>query len=244
MKNTFTGIFALLLIFGGTQLKAQDNIVKLRLGQLAARNIELTYERVTADNQSLAISLGVRIPTESPINAVSDTSVITGIEGSSRFGGFSITPEYRFYLGSEGAPYKFYIGPYLRYRRWGYEFDTNVDYVDGGVPKDIDVTIDGNWSAFGGGVTMGVQWLINDVVSIDWNIVGLGIAYNTVSFTGTTPDPDADWAEVVTELEEIFEDTPVLGNRFEATEDGASASGRFGFGFPSLRANLSVGIAF
>lgn len=244
MKNTFYSLFALLLLFGSGQLKAQDNIIKLRLGQLAVRNIELTYERVVADNQSLAISIGVRIPREIPVDLVSDTSVVSAITGTSNFGGFSITPEYRFYLGAEGAPYKFYIGPYLRYRRYSYDFESNVEYEDGGVPKDLDITIDGNWAAFGGGVTMGMQWLINDVVSIDWNIVGVGVAYNTVSFTGTTPDPGANWTEVVTELEETFAELPVIGNKFEATEDGASASGRFGFAFPSFRANLSVGVAF
>ncbi|MFK7924189.1 MAG: DUF3575 domain-containing protein [Bacteroidia bacterium] len=244
MKNTLYSLLALFLLFGSGQLQAQDNIVKLRLGQLAAGNIELTYERVVADNQSLAITIGARIPRVFPIDQVVDTSDVTAINGDLNTGGFSITPEYRFYLGAEGAPYKFYIGPYLRYRRYSYDFQSNVEYLDAGVPKDLDIGIDGNWSAFGGGVTMGVQWLINDVVSIDWNIVGIGIAYNTIKFTGTTTDPGADWAEVVAELEEAFAEAPILGNRFEATEDGASVNGRFGFAFPSLRANLSVGIAF
>ncbi|MEL6589967.1 MAG: DUF3575 domain-containing protein [Bacteroidota bacterium] len=243
MKNTFASLFALLLLMGGA-LQAQDNIVKLRLGQLGAGKAEVTYERVVSDNQSLAISVGFRIPRTVPLDNISSDTLFTSASGNSRFNGFSITPEYRFYLGSEGAPYKFYIGPYLRYRRWGYELTTNVVYEDNGSLEDLDVSIDGSWSAFGGGVTMGVQWLINDVVSIDWNIVGLGLMYNSIAFTGTTPDPDADWAQVVNELDEAFGEAPVLGNRFEVTEDGASASGRFGFAFPGLRSNISLGIAF
>ncbi|MEM6343958.1 MAG: DUF3575 domain-containing protein [Bacteroidota bacterium] len=246
MKNLFI-VFGLLL-FAGPQLLAQENIIKLRLGQLAARKIELTYERVISDNQSFVISAGVRFPRNTVpgvfSGATSDTSVFVADELDFAFNGFSITPEYRFYLGSEGAPYKFYIGPYLRYRRWGYGLNAFVEYTNNGQPDQADVRIKGSWSGIGGGVGIGMQWLINDVIAIDWNIVGLGVSYQAFKFTSQGTNPNEDWAAVRDRLDEAWQDVPIIQDRFELTEADMGVDANFGFLLPSLRANLSIGYAF
>lgn len=240
-------VFGLLLL-AGPKLMAQENIIKLRLGQLAARKVELTYERVVSDNQSFVISAGVRLPRNTVpgvfSGATSDPSVFRADALDFYFNGFSITPEYRFYLGAEGAPYKFYIGPYLRYRRWGYGMDAFVEYTNNGTPDAADVRIQGSWSGIGGGVGIGMQWIINDVIAIDWNIVGLGISYQAFKFTGQGSNANEDWAAVTARLEEAFSDAPILKDRFTLTEAAMGVDAKFGFMLPSVRANLSIGYAF
>ncbi|MFK7924188.1 MAG: DUF3575 domain-containing protein [Bacteroidia bacterium] len=227
---------------------AQENIIKLRLGQLAARKVELTYERVVSDNQSFVISAGVRLPRNTVpgifSGATSDPSVFNQDELEFAFNGFSITPEYRFYLGSEGAPYKFYIGPYLRYRRWGYGLDAFVEYSNNGVPDQADVRIEGSWSGIGGGVGIGMQWIINDVLAIDWNIVGLGVSYQAFKINGQGNNANEDWTAVRARLEEAWEDVPIIQDNFTLEEVDMGVNGKFGFVLPSVRANLSIGYAF
>jgi hypothetical protein len=66
--------------------------------------------------------------------------------------GFGITPEYRFYLSDSPAPAGVFVAPFLRYQAFDVEDDI------GGAAK---------FSAFGGGLIIGKQWLFKDKITLE-----------------------------------------------------------------------------
>lgn len=129
----------------------------------------------TAIAQNTAIKINILSPIVSTASlfvehAVGETSSIqlggfyTGASiGETKFRGFGITPEFRYYL-SDQALDGFYLGPFLRYQ--------NFDLTD-------DLTEDeATFSSFGGGLVIGRQWLLKERITID--LFG-GPAYNSQS---------------------------------------------------------------
>lgn len=62
-----------------------------------------------------------------------------------RFKGLTLTPELKFYIRNNAID-GFYMAPYLRYFKYGYESEEDSD--------------EGSFSAFGGGVAFGRQWIM------------------------------------------------------------------------------------
>ena len=68
--------------------------------------------------------------------------------------GFAITPEFRYYLSESGQKLDgFYIAPFLRYQ--------NLELTDDSEPGKATL------QTFGGGVTIGRQWIFKDRISLD-----------------------------------------------------------------------------
>jgi hypothetical protein len=76
---------------------------------------------------------------------------------ATRFGGYGLTPEVRYYLAGE-APRGTYLAPYYRYQR----FNARIRRIG-------DVA---SFSQNGGGVMLGRQWIIADLISFDAFIGG------------------------------------------------------------------------
>ncbi len=70
-----------------------------------------------------------------------------------RFSGFGITPEIRFYLGDDAAPQGFYAAPFLRYQSFKL--------------TEPNTTGSATLSTFGLGVTVGKQWIFKEKFSLD-----------------------------------------------------------------------------
>jgi len=216
---------------------AQDNIVKLGLLGLSNRNINLKYERVLNEKNSINLNVGFKIPGGLPfglsINDIADGDI--NVSGDLKVNGISIAPEYRFYTGGN-APTGFYLAPYLQFRNLSSGLEGEVD----GYYGDIKFS----YGNFGGGLLLGAQWLIKDKVSIDWQFFGIGVNRNTVKLRLESNDPSIDFKEFETDIDESLSDVPILGNKIETTSGDDFGEMKSNFIFPALKGGLSVGIAF
>jgi hypothetical protein len=130
-----TGIVSLAL---SNDAYAQSNVVKINIFSPIVKTLNMSYEH--AFNSSSSFQIGVYYTGAS----VDET----------KFSGFGITPEYRFYLSeSNEAPNGFYVAPFARYQR----FDLTDDSTDS----------KGSLSAIGGGIIAGRQWIFKEKFSLD-----------------------------------------------------------------------------
>jgi hypothetical protein len=146
-KNLVVALVVLLMGGVFTSANAQENVVKINIFSPIVKTFNMSYERKISATGSFQI--GGFFTSYSP-------------EGTS-FSGFGVTPEYRFYLSESEAPAGVYVAPFLRYQNFKVEntFDSEVTK--------------GTWSAFGGGVVIGKQWIFKEKISLD---IFIGPQYN------------------------------------------------------------------
>src|SRR5690606_34298483 len=70
-----------------------------------------------------------------------------------KYSGFGITPEYRIYLSETPAMEGVYLAPFLRYQSVSLEVENSGSEAD--------------FSAFGGGLVIGKQWVFKERISLD-----------------------------------------------------------------------------
>jgi hypothetical protein len=73
--------------------------------------------------------------------------------GNTKFRGFGITPEFRYYLSESSAPKRIFMAPYIRYQ----SLNLSVE----------EKSAEGKLSIFGGGLLVGAQTLLKDVITIE-----------------------------------------------------------------------------
>lgn len=136
-------LLALGLIAGSAMAaSAQTSALKINLFSLPVKTGSLFFEHATSDQSSA--QLGVAFTAFSA--------------GGTKFSGFSITPEYRFFLTGE-AMQGFFLGPYLRYQNYNL---TDEDTFFGSSQKN-EATL----NTFGGGVNLGYQWVFKQRVVLE-----------------------------------------------------------------------------
>ncbi len=139
MNNSkFLALILFMAVAGSAS--AQSTAIKVNLLSPVVRTFNIAAEQKIAENASLQLGFfygGVK---------VDDT----------KFSGWGLTPEYRYYLSSTPAPAGFYLAPYLRYQQF------NV--TD---PGENNTTNKGTLSSFGGGLVVGKQWLFKERVTLD-----------------------------------------------------------------------------
>lgn len=257
MKQLF--LFAFLFI-SISPLRAQSsgegevppkNNIKLNLIALAATNISLQYERALTPKTSVALGIGLMPGHKLPYTSYVDDQInyqdadpqaraaIKDFLSDARINGFSITPEFRYYLGKR--PQRgFYVAPYLRYSTYSLEW--SYDFVDESKGKLRPTELKGTLSSIGGGVMIGAQYYIHNI-SIDWWILGGAYNKNTlrldakVDLSDITSDDEAD-------IHSQIQNVTVKGQYLEATirENGVKADG--GIGLPAFRLGLCIGYRF
>lgn len=132
------------IVFFTTTAHAQQNVIKINILAPIVKTFNVQYERALNDNSSLQLGF-----------------FYTGFtSGDTKFTGFGITPEYRFYLSETAAPQGVYIAPFVRYQSFNL--------------KDEETDSEGDFSAFGGGVILGKQWIFKEKIALD---IFLGPAY-------------------------------------------------------------------
>lgn len=112
------------------------NVVKVNVLSPFVLTGSFFYERVLQERVSAqlgAFFTGFRIP-------------------ATRFGGFGLTPEVRFYLAGE-APKGTYLAPYYRYQKFNARIRRVAELA--------------SYSQNGGGIVLGRQWIIADLISLD-----------------------------------------------------------------------------
>lgn len=93
-----------------------------------------------------------------------------------KFSGFGITPEYRFYLSDTESPEGVYAAPFLRYQKFR--------LTDKEIPDNK-----ADYSSFGGGLVLGKQWVFKEKITLD---IFLGPAYYTGKISGESGGSDFD----------------------------------------------------
>jgi hypothetical protein len=140
-------IASLCIIMSVNAQEVKQNVIKANLFSPLVRTGSFFYERVL--NEDMSLQLGFFYSGAS----ISDT----------KFRGFGVTPEFRYYLSeSKPAPSGIFIAPYLRYQN----FDLSVEGDTGSA----------TYSAMGGGMLVGAQRLLKNVISIE---AFLGPSYST-----------------------------------------------------------------
>lgn len=240
MKVKLLSVMVLCASFFFSNVNAQEaeHVVKLNVAALGFRNISLQYEKPFHEKMSAGLGVRIQIPRVLP-SIVGGTEEGTGsIE--SRLTGYALTPEFRFYPGSKGAPKGFYIAPYLRYTNW--KISTESTYIDANnVTQNYDLT--GKFTGIGGGLMIGMQWLVGDKFSIDWWI--MGGHYGTAKTTLKGKNEDGSWslqeqADIAAELEAY--NVPFGTTSYEVTSKDVEFN--WHMPFLGLRPGLALGWAF
>ena len=136
MKKVSVIAFFVCLMAAANTVQAQS-VVKINILSPVVRTINLSYEVAISENGSFQLGF-----------------FYTGYKDDvTKFSGFGITPEYRFYLSETTAPEGFYVAPFLRYRRFTVE--------------NVETDSEGTYSPFGGGLIIGKQWIFKDKISLD-----------------------------------------------------------------------------
>lgn len=151
------------------------NCIKINPTSLLGRTINLQYERVVHRHMSVALQVRYTIPKTYNSNFFTPNDVsYTNL----KFGALTITPEYRYYV--KEAMRGFYVAPYLRYRQMNLDFNFPIPY-NGAIQTG---QFDGRFSAYGGGVMLGVHQNLGNNFSIDYFIIGLQYMHNTIKMNG------------------------------------------------------------
>ncbi|MCI5056628.1 MAG: DUF3575 domain-containing protein, partial [Flavobacteriales bacterium] len=241
MKILKTTVLA--LIIGSAGLQAQDHNVKLGLGGLAFKKINLSYERGISKSTTAQLHFGYLLPREIP-SVVVESEDLQGVNLENRLNGISIAGEYRFYTGKE-AMKGFYIGPYIKYTNYTMKFGatyTDTDFT--GMTFDVPAQASLGFNTVAFGAQLGVQWMINDRISIDWHFLGFGGARNSLNGDVISLVPETDMRDFQEDVESDLSDIPVIGNNVKVDATSNQLTVKAPFWGADLRSGISIGIAF
>lgn len=150
------------LVFAAPKVSlAQENTVKVNIFSPIFRTLNLQYERVLSENSSFQLGF-----------------FYTGASiEETRFSGFGLTPEYRFYLSDSPAPAGVYVAPFLRYQNFSLTEDLSSSK--------------GTLSTFGGGLIIGKQWIFKERIALD---IFIGPSYSSGSVSASDGSGDVDFS--------------------------------------------------
>ncbi|HOZ85129.1 MAG TPA: DUF3575 domain-containing protein [Niabella sp.] len=203
------------------------NIVKVNLTSPIIKNYGVQYERVINKVVSVAISGRVMPTTTIPFKnyiqkrlIIEDDDLLSDAFDQAKFSNFAITPEVRFYLGKKGYGRGFYIAPYYRYSKYdAHEFKyTNLH--DG---EETIIDLKGSMSSHTGGFLLGAQWMLTNVVGLDWWILGPNIGGGKGNASGLSNKPidPVDQADIKQQLEGDLDDVSFIKHEVFVDANGA-----------------------
>ena len=155
--------------------------------------------------------------------------------GTGNFSSLQISPSFRLYAG-KGGPGGFYFATALRYVSAKMEVSPQIEDFS-------DVSAQMSTTMFGLNLDIGIQALLAERISIDWNILGLGAQYGGVDVLVSAPGiSSSDASQIADELNTRVENIPMLDMLFRA--DGSDISAYAPVLVPVLRSRLSLGVFF
>jgi hypothetical protein len=113
----------------------KGNVIKINIFSPIAKTFNIQYERKVSASSSLQLGF-----------YYSGFSI-----DNTKFSGFGLTPEYRFYLSDTEAPHGVYVAPFVRYQNFS---------VTNGPDKGTLTTV-------GGGLIIGKQWIFKEKIALD-----------------------------------------------------------------------------
>jgi hypothetical protein len=244
-------LFFLLMTIGSLQSQnpiPMANLIKYNLTPTAFGIYTIQYERVINLKQSAGISFSIAPNVELPFKSTlidqfgDNEEAVTAIN-STTFTNFSITPEYRFYVGSVGAPVGFYLSSFIRYSHMShtgiYQFTTSAGVVHN---PEITTTFNG----IGIGEMIGIQWLFGakQNIVLDWWIVGPYFGYLSGTSHGTDDMSDMTEQDKI-DLENDIEAVEIPLWTIEATVGDGVVDADLKGGYYGVRLmGLCIGVKF
>ncbi len=242
-KNILVTLLLAMSIIAVSAQTDKKNIVKIFPVSPFFGKTTLGYERVINEQGSLTFNLG--LPTGVTINRYLDSNTSEGFDPESgKLKGLLIMPGYRFNLSKRTAPLGFYFEPFLKYEK--FDVDISGYFVDNEMER-FSGNLTGDYSGFGLGVQFGAEWLISDVVSVDFTIIGTEAKIGTMELLYTDLSHEVNINDVYDELADGIDNVPIIGDKIELTKDAANGlvSMKLPKQFvPGLRFTFSLGIAF
>ncbi len=177
-KTLLSSVFALCLGFSALS-QGKRNITKINLlpGPVS-RYFGLSQEFKL--NERLSVQTMLKFMPKTSVSAKVAGGDYEGTEynpfSTAKLSAFGNVTELRIYGKNKGTFRGFYWGPYLSYNT--FKFETNSvhgDFTDkNNVQYSADVKQFMKFGCFGGGLQIGVQGVIKNLVVIDWTILGIG----------------------------------------------------------------------
>ena len=250
-------IIALFFLFGFGSLYAQMDssamigrtdgkyLIKLNLLALPLNNFSFQAER--AIGNKIAVGLGFRfmpkseLPLKSQIeNLIDDPETWDQIKNV-RTGNFAITPEVRFYMG-KGVFRGFYVAPFVRFARYTLDLPFNFDVPNstGGSTAEL-IPLSGDLNAITGGVLLGAQWKITNLIYLDWSFFGPQYGGSNGSISGKRPLTTDEQNALREELLSL-DDLPLVKTTYTVDRNGANVD--FKGPWAGIRSSFSVGFRF
>lgn len=241
MKKTC--LIVLLIVFSISITNAQTenkNVVKIFPTSILFGKATLGYERVLNENSSFTLNLGIPSGID-PLSYLPEIPAEDISLDNGQLSGVLVMPGYRFNFSKKGAPLGFFIETYLKYE--SFEMDFNAEYNDNG---DLyPVSFLGEYSGMGGGIQMGVQYLVAKAVTLEFSFLGLEAKSANAKLTITDLSGNIDMDELYSNIEADFSDVPLIGNSLEFIKGsnyvGAEATHFF---LPGARFAFSIGFSF
>lgn len=221
----------LLCLFCASLLaSAQNNVIKFQPQDLLLSRIDASFEHATGDRGAWVFSGGVMLEKEVSLDLLKlDNLTLSG---------WSLWPQYRFYPGVKDAPQGFYMAPYLSYSRYQVAYTDSID-----LGTNIETTADGIFSSFTAGGMIGIQWIFDNHLTIDWNFLGVGYSLYNLGLD-VQPSSNVDMTELAEEIDDKLSDFPIIGKNI----DVSAAADKVQISLPvnqlSFRTGFSIGIAF
>ncbi|MBU0765698.1 MAG: DUF3575 domain-containing protein [Bacteroidetes bacterium] len=210
-------------------LKAQDNGVGLVITSLGMRTIKVRYERKLGDKISVGTHLGYQL--SSDIMGIHDPEY----DVTAKYYGINASPEFRFYPGGE-AMNGFYLGAYMRLAQRTLKYTDNFDFYEDRAT--------GKLNTIGGGFQMGTQWVIKDVVGIDFYWLGIGVCRHNIKLEFESDDPTVDYESWKNEIDSEWSDIPMIGKKLTTDATSHSLEMQVPFMFFDFRFGLAVSFMF
>ncbi len=177
---------------------AQKNVLKINILSLALGNISMQEEYSINGHSSVALGASYLPSRGLPGFAVSNDPSNNAKDLS--FSGFSITPEYRYYLKGNG-PKGLYFAGYIRYSKYSADkFNISYDRTSGGINN---LLLTGDFTTTVGGIMLGSQWLLGDKWTLDWWILGAGFGSLKGEFESTGDFTSEDQTDIKNEVASI-----------------------------------------
>ena len=222
-----------------------DYVVKLNLLALPLNNFSFQFERAIGDKTS--VGLGLRfmpksgIPLSGTIESLVDDPEAWNDLQHFKTGNIAFTPEVRFYLG-QGVFRGFYVAPFARYSRYSAELPVSFDVDDvNGNTVTQTLPLSGNMTTLTGGVLLGAQWKLSNLIYLDWSILGPqygGSSGNIVGKRSLSEDEQNALRESLVELEDL----PLVTSSYSVDGNGATVD--FKGPWAGVRSSLSIGFRF
>ena len=91
---------------------------------------------------------------------------------------------------------------------------------------------------------LGFHWILSDVLSVDWYIIGLGVNYHSAYVDLFSVDPQVNYEEVADVINDIKVDVPIIGKSITTEVSDEILKTKLNTFLPAIKAGISIGIAF